>query len=104
MIVYCHQHRPIHIHIPQLNFRYQRADSMDVLHYYNSGLLLCAMLIPSSWLGSVILSCDIKIAQPVFVLTFSTAADTYLRFPYLRIPSLLLTFSVLAFSVATAGY
>ena len=53
VIVYCHQHRPIHIHIPQLNFRYQRFDSIDVLHYHNSGLLLCAMLIPSSWLGSV---------------------------------------------------
>jgi len=29
----CRQRRPIHIHTSQLNFRYQRSDSTDVLTY-----------------------------------------------------------------------
>ena len=94
VIMYCHQHRPIHrpIHIPQLNFRHQRFESMDVLRYHNSGLLLCAMLIiPSPWLGSV---------------TFLSYQDRSARFhTYVyHLCNFVLRFSVLPYSIPSTVF
>jgi len=70
----------------------------------NLAALLC--IVPSQYLFSKIGSdkfCHVcvKIALVVSVLTVSTPADLYLRFPYLHFPHLqfVLRFSVLVYSI-----
>jgi len=84
------------------------------IHFVISDAILAKALLPIAYLYPlpldiglrvycILFFCHfwVKIALPVFVLTFSTPADLYLRFPYLHFPPLpiVLRFSVLAYSI-----
>jgi len=84
MIVYCHQHRQLHrpIHIPQLNFRYQRFDSMASQCY----TFLSHQDRSARFRTYVFYRCRYVLAFSV--LAYSISAYPYLSFPYLRFPPL----------------